>query len=425
MTLHIGIAGPIATEHIAAYLDGGGAQLPVGYSGAPLTGVLIGELLRRGHRISAFTTTLGLPPGSQPLVAHGEGLAVYYCPVRRSAWRPNGYYPGRALDFFARERASLAGAIRAAAPDLVHAHWTYEFALAALDSDLPHLITCHDDPWAVLRFTRSPYRLVRYFMAYQVFRRARALTAVSRYMADAVRARARVPIGVVPNPLAEHVLASGHIRSAPATRRIGMVCNGWDRRKNPQPALLAFARFRMRHPTAELHCFGHDFGLGQIAQRWAQQHGVAVGVVFHGPVPHRDLIGHLDRLDLLLHPAREESFGVVIAEAMALGLPVVAGRASGAVPWVIGQGELPEPLPAVLVDVTRVEALEQALEQAFGADYCARSAGGYARARARFSAAAVTDAYFAHYLALVGGAGRAFGPAVPVHVSAILAEEGQ
>lgn len=425
MTLHIGVAGPIATEHIAAYLDGGGARLPVGYTGAPLTGVLIGELLRRGHKISAFTTTLGLPPGSQPRVAHGDGLTVYYCPARRRAWRPNGHYPGRALDFFAQERTSLTGAIRAAAPDLVHAHWTYEFALAALDSELPHLITCHDDPWAVLRFTCSPYRLVRYFMARQVFRRARALTAVSSYMADAVRARARVPIGVVPNPLAEHVLASGHIRSAPATRRIGMVCNGWDRRKNPRSALLAFARFKAHHPAAELHCFGHGFGPDQSAQRWAQQHGVAGGAVFHGPVPHRELIRQLDRLDLLLHPAREESFGVVIAEAMALGLPVVAGRDSGAVPWVVGQGELPEPLPAVLVDVSRAQALEQAMERAFGKVYCARSAAGYARARARFSAAAVIDTYLAHYFALVGEAGRAGDADVPVHVSATLAEEGQ
>lgn len=51
---------------------------------------------------------------------------------------------------------------------------------------------------------------------------------------------------------------------------------------------------------------------------------VTAGVVFHSTMLHRELIRRLYALDLLLHPSREESFGVAIAEAMALGLPLVA-----------------------------------------------------------------------------------------------------
>lgn len=412
-SLHIGIAAPVATEYLAGHLDADCAGLPKGYEGAPLTGVLVGELLRRGHRVSVFTTDADLPPGTLPVLAHGERLAVHYCPARRRAWRFNGRYPGRAVDGFALERNSLANAIRSARPDLVHAHWTYEFALAALDSGLPHLVTCHDDPRVILRLTRSPYRAVRYFMARQVFRRAQAFTTVSAYMADALRGRLGAPLDIVPNPLAGHVLAASRVRAAPAARRIAMVGNGWGARKNPQPALRAFARFRARHPEAELHCFGHDFGADETAQRWAQQQGLAAGMFFHGAMPHRALIAQMDRLDLLLHPSLEESFGVVIAEAMALGLPVVAGAASGAVPWVAGQGILPEPLPAVLTDVRSVDALDQAMEKAFDASYGARSAAGVARACTVFSAHAVAQAYLAQYARLLAGAAP-LGAASPV-----------
>lgn len=418
-SLHIGIAAPVATEYVAEYLDTGGAGLPGGYEGAPLTGVLVGELLRRGHRVSVFTTDAGLPPGTPPVIAHGERLAVHYCPARRRAWRFNGRYPGRAVDGFAVERKCLAEAIRRARPDLVHAHWTYEFALAALDTGLPHLVTCHDDPWVILRFTRSPYRAVRYFMARRVFRRARAFTTVSAYMADALRDRVGAPLDIVPNPLATHVLAAGRMRAAPAARRVAMIGNGWGNRKNPQPALRAFARFRAHHAEAELHCFGHDFGAGETAQHWARQQGLAAGVHFHGATPHRQMIRALDACDLLLHPALEESFGVVIAEAMALGLPVVAGAASGAVPWVAGQGALPEPLPVVLTDVGSVDALDRALEDAFGANYGARSAAGYRRARAAFSPAAVSQAYLDLYRAVLQPArhARQTAAAAPLHAA--------
>jgi glycosyltransferase involved in cell wall biosynthesis len=47
---------------------------------------------------------------------------------------------------------------------------------------------------------------------------------------------------------------------------------------------------------------------------------------------------------------------MVLVEAMAYGVPVVAGQASGAVPWVVEDGGL-------LVDVTSIEAIAQAVNR--------------------------------------------------------------
>lgn len=371
--------------------------MPQGYPGAPLTAVLIGELVRQGHEVVGITVDYGLGDAASPMTARGPRFEFHVLPGRTRVWRFDGRYPGRALDMFRRERRSIAQAIRRAAPDVVHAHWTYEFALGALQTDVPHVITAHDAPAKVLRYTRSPYRAVRYLMAREVLRRARCLTAVSDYMGQVTEALASVPVGVVPNPLAREVLSGGRVRSTPSGRRIGMVCNGWGRIKNPQPALRAFHKFCAMYSDAELHLFGSDFGPGQIAERWVRKCGLGDGMVFHGSLPHRDLIRHLENMDVLLHPSLEESFGVVVAEAMALGLPVVAGLMSGAIPWVVGVGADGQSPCAVLTRVRDDVSIVAALERVFDQRYGDRSAAAFARARAVFDPGLVAQAYVGFY----------------------------
>jgi glycosyltransferase involved in cell wall biosynthesis len=176
-----------------------------------------------------------------------------------------------------------------------------------------------------------------------------------------------------------------------------MVCNGWDRLKNPEPALQGFARWRASEPMAELHAFGADFGAGESAQRWAQAQGADAGVHFRGRMPHRELLDELAQADVLLHPSLEESFGVVLAEAMGLGLPVVAGRASGAVPSVLGVDAQGHTACGVLTDVRSPEAIAAALSRVFDGDYAARCSAGLDRAHTAFSPAAVATAYEAIY----------------------------
>lgn len=393
--MHICIVGPIATADIRQLLDGDTIGLPAGYSGAPLMVTLITELLKRGHQVTAVTLSKGMPlDWRQSVTAKGANFKIVYVPMRRRAWRFNGWLPGRILDLFAFERRGLQYAIEKATPDVVHAHWTYEFALATLNTSLPHIITCHDAPAVVVRYTRSLYRVLRYFMARKVFRRGKVFSAVSGYMAHAAQRYTMLPVTVIPNPLADYVLTSGHIRLASSSRKIGMICNGWGRLKNPEPALLAFEKIHHANPTAVLHVFGADFGPDEMAEQWCRDRNLAAGIVFHGATPHQQLIEHLESLDLLIHPALEESFGVVLAEAMALGIPIVAGRYSGAVPWVVGFDEKTASCGcAVLTDVTDVMALVTAVDTALDKRYAERSAFGYKRARQLFTPGKVVEAY--------------------------------
>lgn len=395
--MHIGIAGPLATSDIAHLLDGDTQHLPHEIRGATLLATLIAALLRAGHQVSAFTMDGSLRPHPDiHVIASGPGLKVHYVPLRRRGFRVDRGVRGRMLDFFALERQSLAAAMRRDPPDIVHAHWSYEFALAAQESGIPSLLTCHDAPWTILRIKPDLYRLGRLWMARQALARTRHATVVSPYLIDELKKMTPAELQVVPNPITEQLFALGQPRTAPNTSpRLAMLLSDWSDRKNPKPAMLAMQRVRQRHPAASMHLFGTGYGPGEAAEQWAQQQGIGDIFVFHGWTAHAEAMRQLAGMDLLVHPAIEESFGMTLGEAMALGLPVVAGRDSGAVPWVLGGNDG----GGQLVDIRSSDAIAAGILALLddGERYATYSQRGHRLARERFAPDAVASAYLERY----------------------------
>jgi glycosyltransferase involved in cell wall biosynthesis len=65
-------------------------------------------------------------------------------------------------------------------------------------------------------------------------------------------------------------------------------------------------------------------------EAFLQQKGLVQYVTFHGKVPQDELIKYYDRSDIMLVPSIwKEPFGLVVAEAMARGLPVIASKLGG------------------------------------------------------------------------------------------------
>ena len=118
---------------------------------------------------------------------------------------------------------------------------------------------------------------------------------------------------------------------------------------------------------------------------------------FIGRIPYSQLLDGLATADVLVHPSLEETFGMSIAEAMALGVPVIGGAHSGAVPWVVGEG-------GILTDVTSAEAIEQAMFELLDSPERYRAAVLAARVRVRdqFTADKVADAYELNYRQVAG-----------------------
>lgn len=394
--MRIALIGPFSGPSLSAGLSFQ-TPLPPGYPGAPLMTALAKGLVERGHRVAAISTDYYTPVEElEPFrVFRGSGIDAYYCPQRPRSFRASGGRRGRALDFFAFERACLRQAIEHFKPDLVHAHWAYEFAWAALDTGFPTLVTSHDSPLQVLRFSPDPYRLARYFMARRVLRRCRHLTAVSPDLERDLRSLTSAPIIVVPNPLSGPIVQAEPCTSqAFEGRTLVMVLNGWIKLKNGERALRAFGEARRRDPTLKLMCLGADYQPGGPAQQWAQSQGLAEGVQFKGAVPQAELVQHLRGSMALLHPSLLEACSMAIAEAMAVGLPVIAGSRTSGVSWQLDGGN-----SGVLVDVRDPSSMARAMVQlaADAAHWQALSRAAYARSRALFSADEVVNRYLGLY----------------------------
>ena len=160
--MHIGIVGPIATNDLLSDTAQRRHTLcPKGRAGAPLISNLIKEYMARGHQVLAITIDPAMKDDDAPYVCIDGLLTYIVAPSRKHTFRFNGWRMGRTADFYRFERKQILSLLRQYKPDVVHAHWTYEFALAALAYTPDALITVHDNAQTILTYIRT---LERVFM---------------------------------------------------------------------------------------------------------------------------------------------------------------------------------------------------------------------------------------------------------------------
>jgi len=154
--------------------------------------------------------------------------------------------------------------------------------------------------------------------------------APSRYTADAL-AGAAAPVRVVPHPL----FLEDYAKVAPAPRRaafqgVGVFdFNSSLARKNPQGAMAAWARAFGDDPACELTLKtqnGDLFPEALAALRAAAPGNVRI---VDAVWPYGEVLSLIAGADVLVSLHRAEGFGLTPAEAMALGVPVVATGWSG------------------------------------------------------------------------------------------------
>lgn len=381
--MHVGILGPVNLRELAPFVE----DYEPGSNGlrSPIVTDLVRALHARGHEVSVFTLS---PADADWGTGTGDHLRLHVRPFRSS---------GRARDFFRAEINALAEAIRSDPPDVLHAHWTYEFALAALKTDIPTVVTVRDWGPQVLRYHPHPYRLVRLAMQARVLATAPHLTANSPYIAGKVKRWYRRDAPVIPNGV--HVPDVLPERQPQSVLTIGSVNNGFGQLKNVGTLIEAFGLIRTEAPDARLRLVGTGFEADGQAQRWASARGLTDGVEFVGPIPSEEVPCFMRSIDILVHPSREESFGRTLLEAIVEGTIVVGGERSGAVPWVLAEGNA-----GSLVDVRSSRAIADMVfaVAANAGDWPAMRVRAFDRVASQFSMESVTEAYLDTYRSVLG-----------------------
>jgi glycosyltransferase-like protein len=279
-------------------------------------------------------------------------------------------------------------------------------------------------------FVRTVHHLETFaspqLMAWQTrgFRRARQVFCVSRLWRDILAGEHDVTASEVHNGIdAGRFRPEGTAADVLLAERLGvrvgapvvLAVGGVEARKNTVRLLQAFVRLRAAHPAAQLVVAGgasllDHAGYGREFAELARRENLAVGpgqaIVLTGPLPDADMPGLYRLADVLAMPSLNEGFGLVVLEALASGVPVVASRiapfteylAAGDVHW---------------ADPARASSIAEALAAALAHRSSARIAATAARLAARFDWAASAGRHASLYRA--GPTHRAAARAAAVH----------
>jgi len=341
---------------------------------------LVRAYLEQGLPVDVLTVD---PSAVEPCVRLKSDLLNIWIVKRR---------PSKAVrDGFRQERKLMEAVLQESDADVCHAHWTYEYGMAAVKQKIkPFVVTVHDHSFNILRGQGWRYAGL-YLLTQYVLRKARGrLTAVSPYVADYAAKVSGQPVPVIPNvvlvdgcslmvdkvrdgiaPVVSSQLSvdketpttNNQQRAttpAPATSNeqpatiLTIADSG--RVKNVKRALAAFSKVRKKFPNARYTVIGSGLGEGESLHCWAVKNGVNAGVQFCGWIPYDQALRLMGSSDILFHPSLEESFGYPVAEALAAGIPVVASRQAKGCAWLLGGGKY-----GALVDGRSPVAMAEAL----------------------------------------------------------------
>lgn len=343
------LAGPTDLELIGPYLDYGRPN--IGCQTFPYIARLALSYVEAGHEVHIVCLSDQI---TEVLHFGGQKIKLTLVPQRKSAKR-------RAFDLFAHEREGLRTVIREISSDAIHAHWTYEYAAAALSVDKNALVSCHDSPISVIKFYHHPYWLFREALSAITLRRAHMLTAVSPSLKAEIGpfVSRTAAVTVVPNGI--KISEDVHIRRQVKDRSRPVFCtvaNGFNDRKNSKIAIQAFNSLRVEIPEARLILIGEGHERGGSGERWCIKNDVETdGIEFYGVVENSRVLEVLrDKVDIVVHTSRWEACCIAIMEAQSLGRPVIGGRASGGVSYSLADGRA-----GLLVDIRNSASVSVAM----------------------------------------------------------------
>lgn len=287
-----------------------------------------------------------------------------------------------------RSSAAIADFAHQHNADLIHTNTFLipEGGIAARRLGVPHVWHLRE-----LLGPRQPFRLAGSPAKTASYVREHASLVIANSETTASTAGEWIPadmIRVVPNGIDVAAFQQRpHRANASQPLVIAMVASLTSRTKKHDLFVEAAARLKSC-PGVEFRIYGHDLTAGGIhrGDRYAEsihslvrQRGLADRLHFPGYLP--DPVRIMGEIDILVHPADNESFGRIVVEAMAAGLPVVGVRGGG-VGEIVVDGETgllaPPDNPSALAECISKLVHDEALQNRLGA-------AGRCRAESHFS----------------------------------------
>jgi len=311
------------------------------------------------------------------------------------------------ITFHQRDVIRMQHTLRQLAPHVVHAQGMGIYAAAAAGSGYTHIATAHGIFFREAELATGLALRFRGFMdgAFESYCLARVknLISISPYVEDELLGRRGFQGQVyrIENPVDDRFfLARGQEQEATILYAGAVIP-----RKNLLDLLRALDIVRAKAPQICLRIAGETESAPTYVTACRQliaEHGLAPRVTFLGSLSAEDMADEYARCTLLALPSRQETAPVAIAEAMAVGRPVVATAICG-IPYMVE-----ESVSGLLVKPGDVPALADALLRIVSDASLHQSMGARGRemAEARFRADVVASQTRQVYLRLQEGLGQ-------------------
>lgn len=358
----IGIASPISSGSFGDFLNDESRSLSKDLSTdyAPAVTILAKEFLLAGHKVVVFTLD---PKAKKELTLQGESLTIYVAPALSSSKIK------RFINPFIAKNIRLISKLFKKNPetlDVLSVHWTRDYAIASRRflNKIPVFVTVRDIIPYIIKTQKFNWRNYNwgliYLMNEWVMRhKGYRFIANSQYTANSVMKYWGKTSTVICNPTSDRYFKIEYLASdSDDTFEISTISISQpdDPRKNIYNLLEAFQIVNHQLPNTRLNLIGQGFTKeNPVLKEWKQL-GLLKNVNLLGALDHDDVLSFLSKSHLMVHPSLEETFGNTLIESLAVGCPVIGGKDSGAVPYVLEHGKA-----GWLCDVTSVQSLSEAI----------------------------------------------------------------
>lgn len=222
-------------------------------------------------------------------------------------------------------------------PDIVHFQETY--GLGASGYQAPVVFTVHGFDSLNLVTEQQRFWRLRSLIWRQVERyglsKQNAIVSITPYVNDEIASRTHSKIYDIENAIAEKYFSIEH-HEEPGR----LFYAGWiNPRKNLATLVEAVAELKRRGVEVKLYAAGEasDAEYYQHVLKRIAELGVADEVELLGRVGQDEIMTQLSKASLFVLPALQENAPMAIAEAMAVGVPVLSSNVCG-MPYMIDEG---------------------------------------------------------------------------------------